>query len=106
MKIILITKEIKDITGRVFYADIHFDSSAWVGPENSEVRIFKGEYIVLDEEEAMIQMFNNLTGKEPEYESKLEEFKREIEALEEVIIDLSETTDNLREEIDNITGGF
>jgi len=106
MKLIQITTEIKNMLGKVYYADVSINGIVWVNHEGNEVRINKDEYVTLDEEEAMIAMFKDLTGKEPEYESKLDEARDENLRLSSENDDLREHNNQLQEEILSITGGF
>lgn len=99
--VIKVTTEIedRDMMGKIYKVEnTSMAGSIEVMYEGDTVRLYKGEFITLEEEEAMIELFTQLTGKEPEYVSKLEDAQDEIKALETTIKELNDHMDELRED--------
>lgn len=107
--VIQVTTEIenRDMMNKVYVVKYEsMDGNIRVKHDDEMILLEKGEFIKLEEEEAMIALFKNLTGHEPEYVLKLEEAQGEIESLEETIKDLEDHNEQLNSELKHYTGGF
>ena len=99
--------EDRDMLNKVYKTINKFsDGEVAVKHEGYTTGILRGEYRILTEEEAMIELFKNLTGKEPQYVSNLEEARNEIERLESKIEELEDELQQLTVDMATITRGY
>ena len=68
---------------------LEIDANRIIDGESKHYRIYKDEFDIVDEEEAMKYAFEHVFGVEPEYETKLEDALGRIKHLEQRIKELS-----------------
>jgi len=105
--VIKVTTEIedRDIMGKLGLVKSTNSEGIWAIIDGEEIGLYKGEYITLEEEEAMIEWFTQFTGKEPK-ETKLDETLDKLERVEAELDQANDYILQLKEDLNNMGGNY